>query len=556
MQELEQPQTIPSLMAYAAEHYPDKEAIVDGNTRMTYLELAAQVRSVAAGLIACDIKHGDRVAIWAPNSYRWVVAALAAASIGAPMVPLNSRYRGIEAHEILLRADAKTLFVAEGFLGTDYPALLLEAAAQLGHTDSAPLVPGLPVLQRIISMPFTDDPLQTPGSDNSAPTLPLLSWDDLLTQAARTPQHEVALRAREVHRDDIADIVFTSGTTGRSKGVISAHRQTIAVGTAWAAHAQIVPDDRYLIVSPFSHTFGYKVGVLVCLATGAAMYPMSVFDLDEAVRLLRQEQVTVLPGVPTIHQSILDHPQRPPASELSWRLAVLGSAMVPERLLQRLRDEAQVEQVTTAYGLSEAVVVAMCRPGDSPERISSTCGLPTAGFEVRIVDPGGDPVPTGATGEIVVRGDNVMLGYLDDPEATARAIGPNGWLHTGDMGVLNEDGYLTIVDRIKDMFTVGGFNVYPAEVENTISSLDGVVACAVVGEQHPLMGEVAKAYVEVLPHSGLTPENVVDHCKRWLANYKVPRTVEITDRLPRNPMGKILKRELRPTAQTIGGAHA
>lgn len=553
MQDDEQPQTIPALLAHAAEHFASQEAVVDGDTRLTFVELATQVRNVAAGLIARGVKHGDGVAIWAPNNYRWVISALAAASIGAPMIPLNSRYRGIEAHEILRRAKVKALFAAEGFLNTDYPALLADGATQLGFTDQAPLVAGLPHLESIIGLPTQDS---DPQHVASAANLELLGWDELTALGTSVDPGEVTRRAAAVGAQDIADIVFTSGTTGRSKGVISAHRQTLGVAHAWAQGAQVGPDDRYLIISPFSHTFGYKVGILVCLATGATIYPMPVFDLDETVRLLRDERITVLPGAPTIHQSILDHPQLPAASEMSWRLAVLGSAMVPARLLERLREEAKVQQVTTAYGLSEAVVVTMCKLDDSPETISSTCGLPAAGFEIRIVDLQGEQVPTGVAGEILVRGRNVMIGYLDDPEATDQAIDIEGWLHTGDMGMFNEHGYLSIVDRIKDMFTVGGFNVYPAEVENTISSLDGVVACAVIGQPDDRMGEVARAYVEVLPESSLSAEEVIAHCKRWLANYKVPRTVEITDRLPRNAMGKILKRELRPDAQPVGGARA
>lgn len=553
MQDDEQPQTIPALLAYATERFPDREAVVDGDTRLSFDELSAQVRSVATGLIARGVKPGEPVAIWAPNNYRWVVAALAAAAIGAPMVPLNSRYRGIEAHEILRRAKVKALFAAEGFLNTDYPAMLAEGAAQLGFTDEALIVSGLPELATIIYLP-SDVSGSMQAAATSAPVL--LSWDELTALGSTVDPAEVASRAEAVQAHDVADIVFTSGTTGRSKGVVSAHRQTLGVAVAWAEGAQVGPDDRYLIISPFSHTFGYKVGILVCLATGATIYPMSVFDLDETVRLLREERITVLPGAPTIHQSILDHPQRPDPSELSWRLAVLGSAMVPARLLERLREEMKVEQVTTAYGLSEAVVVTMCGLDDSHGTISNTCGVPIAGFEIRIVDLDGNELPAGTAGEILLRGENVMIGYLDDQEATNNAIDSEGWLHTGDMGVFNDHGYLSIVDRIKDMFTVGGFNVYPAEVEKTISSLHGVVASAVVGQPDERMGEVARAYVEVLPDAALTAEQVIAHCKRWLANYKVPRTVEITERLPRNATGKILKRELRPVAQPVGGARA
>lgn len=551
MQSHEQPQTIPALVAYAAEHFTDREALVDGPVRLSFAELAEQVRQASAALIASGVKHGDKVAIWAPNTARWVIAALAATSVGAAMVPLNSRYRGVEAHQILSRAEARVLFVAEGFLDTSYTRLLVDGAAQLGYTDESHVVPGLPKLKTLVSLPAGPS-----GAPVDSAVLPLSGWDDFLASGLVVDPALVAERAAQVTAEDIADVIFTSGTTGRSKGVVSAHRQSLGVSYAWAGHAQISAEDRYLVISPFSHTFGYKVGILVCLATGAAIYPMATFDLDETVRLLREEKISVIPGAPTIHQSILDHPDFPAAEETNWRLAVLGSAMVPDRLLERLRTEAQVQQLTTAYGLSEAVVVTMCRPGDSAHTVTTTAGRPTAGFEVRVVDTGGRIVPAGTPGEILVRGENVMLGYLDDPQATSKAIDVDGWLHTGDMGKLNEDGYLSIVDRIKDMFTVGGFNVYPAEVENTIGSLDGVSACAVLPQPDARMGEVAHAVVEVLPGSPLTEQDVITHCRKWLANYKVPRTVEITAQLPRNAAGKILKRNIRPLAPASAGARA
>jgi len=551
MQSHEQPQTIPALVAYAAEHFTDREALVDGPVRLSFAELAEQVRQASAALIASGVKHGDKVAIWAPNTARWVIAALAATSVGAAMVPLNSRYRGVEAHQILSRAEARVLFVAEGFLDTAYTRLLVDGAAQLGYTDESHVVPGLPKLKTLVSLPAGPS-----GAPVDSAVLPLAGWDDFLASGLGVDPALVAERAAQVTADDVADVIFTSGTTGRSKGVVSAHRQSLGVSYAWAGHAQISAEDRYLVVSPFSHTFGYKVGILVCLATGAAIYPMATFDLDETVRLLREEKISVIPGAPTIHQSILDHPNFPAAEETNWRLAVLGSAMVPDRLLERLRTEARVQQLTTAYGLSEAVVVTMCRPGDSAHTVTSTAGRPTAGFEVRVVDTAGRNVPAGTAGEVLVRGENVMLGYLDDPEATAKAIDADGWLHTGDMGKLNEDGYLSIVDRIKDMFTVGGFNVYPAEVENTIGSLDGVSACAVLPQPDDRMGEVAHAVVEVLPGSQLTEQDVITHCRKWLANYKVPRSVEITAQLPRNAAGKILKRSIRPLAPASAGARA
>jgi acyl-CoA synthetase (AMP-forming)/AMP-acid ligase II len=278
------------------------------------------------------------------------------------------------------------------------------------------------------------------------------------------------------------------------------------------------------------------------------MLPVITFDLDAVVDTIERDKVTIVPGPPTIFQTLLAYPGREERDLSSLRLAVTGSAVVPVTLVERMQSELDFELVITAYGLSEAVVVTMCRSGDDPATIAHTSGAPTAEFEVRIVGDDGSVLPAGESGEIQLRGPNVMLGYLDDPEATRKAIEPDGWFHTGDVGHLNDRGYLTITDRLKDMLTVGGFNVYPAEVENAILGLDGVVECAVVGAPDERLGEVGRAYIVGKPGHDLEPEAVIAACRERLANFKVPRAVEIVDDLPHNAAGKILKTELRARA--------
>jgi len=301
------------------------------------------------------------------------------------------------------------------------------------------------------------------------------------------------------------------------------------VARTWAERCGVTEDDRYLVINPFFHSFGYKAGILVCLLTGATIVPQAVYDAAAAARLVHDERITVMPGAPTIFQTMLDLPD---VNLKSLRLAVTGAAVVPVALVERM--QAEIGTVLTGYGMTEAVVATMCVPGDDARTVATTCGRVAAGCELRIGDQD----------EILLRGPNIMLGYLDDPEATAKAIDADGWLHTGDVGRVDERGYLTITDRLKDMYICGGFNVYPAEVEQALARLAGVADSAVVGVPDERLGEVGKAFV-VRRDTGLSTEDVVEYCKGVLANYKVPKQVEFLDELPRNASGKVLKFQLR-----------
>ena len=341
--------------------------------------------------------------------------------------------------------------------------------------------------------------------------------------------------------DDVADILFTSGTTGRPKGAMSAHRQTIGVADAWATLGGVAADDRYLVVNPFFHSFGYKIGIVVGLLTGCTLYPVAAFDVEETMRLIQDARITVFPGAPTLYQSLLTAPSRADFDLSSLRLAVTGAAVVPVVLIERMRAAAPeglaIDNVVTAFGMTEAVVATMCREGDSADTVANTCGRAIPGMEARIARRGR---PGDSEGELLLRGEFVMLGYLDDPEATREAIDEDGWLHTGDVGTLDEQGNLTITDRLKDMYISGGFNVYPAEVEQALMRLEGVNDVAVVGVPDERMGEVGKAYV-VRASESLTADDVIAFAKERLANFKVPREVEFVDVLPRNLGGKVLK---------------
>jgi HIP---CoA ligase len=518
-----EPRATPAALRRAAAEFGDLPAVADGPVRLTWSQLHDEVRGVARFLIARGVAAGDRVAVWAPNTHHWVAAALGVHYAGAALVPINTRYTAFETAEILQRTDAKALFVAGPFLGTDRYATLAEVTTP----DS------LPQLSTVVRIPL----------DNSPAPDGVVHWDAMAAHAGEITRSDVEARADNVAADDISDVLFTSGTSGRSKGVMSAHRQALAVARAWAECGEVTAADRYLVINPFFHSFGYKAGILVCLLTGAVIVPQPVFDVERAMELVAAERITVLPGPPTIYQTMLDHPDRAKHDLASLRFAVTGAATVPVALVERMQTELSFSVVLTAYGLTEAVVATMCRAQDAPETVSRTSGRATADFEVRI----------DGTGEILLRGPNVMLGYLDDPEATKQAVGADGWLHTGDVGTLDDDGYLTITDRLKDMYICGGFNVYPAEVEQTLARLDGVAESVVIGIPDARLGEVGKAFVIPRPGASLTEDEVVAFARQRLANFKVPRFVEFRTDLPRTATGKPLKRVLRDQEANTDG---
>ncbi|MEU2338848.1 FadD3 family acyl-CoA ligase [Streptomyces sp. NPDC006654] len=512
--------TVPGLVRSAARRYGDAEAVVDGRTRIDYAELGARVERAAAACMAAGVGTGDRVGIWAPNSLEWIVAALGAVSAGGVLVPLNTRFKGAEAADVLRRSGARLLFVTGTFLGTSYVASLRRAAGE--GAGSGPL-PALPDLRDVVVL-AEDAPAD------------FRTWKDFLAAGEGVGAGEVAARSAALDGDCLSDLVFTSGTTGRPKGAMITHAQTLRAYEVWADLAGLRTDDRYLIVNPFFHTFGYKAGVIACLMRGATMIPQPVFDVAAVLANVATERVSVLPGPPTLHQSLLDHPARDTHDLSALRLVVTGAAVVPLRLVERLRGELGVETVLTAYGLSEASgIVTMCRRGDDPTVIASTSGRAIPGTEVRVDE----------AGEVLVRGFNVMRGYYEDPAATAAALTPDGWLRTGDVGVLDAAGNLRITDRLKDMFIVGGFNAYPAEIEQLLGLHPDVADVAVIGVPDARLGEVGKAFVVRRPGTPLTADDLIAWARREMANYKVPRTVDFVTELPRNASGKVLKGALR-----------
>jgi acyl-CoA synthetase (AMP-forming)/AMP-acid ligase II len=516
----ELPDTIPGVLRRAAELFGNQEALVDERARLTYAQLDDAAARAGRAFLALGVEAGDRVAIWAPNTTEWVIAALGVYRAGGVIASVNTRFKGDEAAYILNRTRATVLLTVTDFLATDYVKLLADA-------DPVPSLRSTIVLR------------------GSAPE-GTLAWDDFLARAGDVSQADFDARTGALAGDDISDVIFTSGTTGRPKGAMLTHGASVRAYEAWSNVVGLRAGDRYLIVNPFFHTFGLKAGILASVIAGATIVPHAVFDVDTVMQRVAEERISMLPGAPTVYQSILDHPQRSAFDMSSLRLGVTGAATVPVELIRRIRSELHFETMVTGYGLTEATGIAtMCRHDDDPETIATTAGRAIPGVEVLVVNDEGKEVPTGEPGEVVVRGYNLMRGYLDDPEATAEAIDVDGWLHTGDVGVMDDRGYLRITDRIKDMFIVGGFNAYPAEIENMIMEHPAVSQVAVVGMPDHRMGEVGCAFVVLRPGQQLRGDELIDWCRAKMANYKVPRRVEIVDELPLNATGKVSKLDLR-----------
>jgi acyl-CoA synthetase (AMP-forming)/AMP-acid ligase II len=512
--------SIPSLLADARRRFADRVAVRDGDDRLTYEQLAAAARTFAAALVGAGVAPGDRVAIWCFNCAEWVVAALGVFAAGAVLVPINTRFKGAEAADLLSRSGARVLVTVTEFLGTDYVALL-EASKETPRS-----------LETIVAA-------RGPNSGRAE------RWDDFLARAAPGSSTEVERRSSALGPGDPSDILFTSGTTGTSKGVVMSHGRTLHVASDWVAMTGLTAGDRYLMVNPYFHMFGLKAGILASVVSGATMFPEPVFDGDRVLSRVANERITVLPGPPALYQSLIDHPNRDRHDLSSLRVAVTGAADIPVELIRRVQKELPFSKIVTGYGLTEAGTACATSDEDDAEAIATTVGRPRPGFEIRIVDGDADQ-ESGQAGEVLVRGRSVMVGYFGDPEETAKVLSADGWLRTGDLGVIDDAGRLRIVGRVKDMFIIGGFNAYPAEIENVLLRHPAVQQAAVIGIPDDRLGEVGMAFI--VARAAVSSDEIIAWSREQMANYKVPRVVEIVDELPLNATGKVLKETLRVQA--------
>jgi HIP---CoA ligase len=511
--------TVPAAFAESVRRHAARTAVIgEDGAELSYADLDRLRLHAARALIARGVQHGDRVAIWAQNCTEWIVAGLAIHSVGAVLVPVNTRMKGAEAGYILRKSGARLLFCAGQFLGSHYPTLLG------GHRPAT--------LEHIVVL------RDAQAGDES--------WNAFLARAESVSEDTARARAAAIRPEDRMDVMFTSGTTGQPKGVVTNHAQNLRVIAEWSKCVGLNADDRYLIANPFFHTFGYKVGWVAGLLAGLTVLPHAVFDAAAILKRIERDRISVLPGPPTLFISLLNDPARAKADLSSLRATITGAAAIAPSLIERIRAELGFEVVLTGYGLTETCgVVSLCDATDDAETIALTSGKAIPGIELAVLGSDGQRLGPGESGEIVVRGYNVMQGYLDDAAATRETIDADGWLHTGDVGALDARGYLKITDRLKDLYISGGFNCYPAEIERMMAAHPAIAQVAVVGVPDARMGEVGKAYVVLRPGQTLDDKTLIAWCREQMANYKVPRLVEFVESLPTNPSGKVMKFQLR-----------
>lgn len=518
--------TIAAAAEWAQREFQDRPALVEGDRTLSFSEYVEYARAAARGLIAAGVAYGQRAAIWAPNSVDFAALALGTHISGAALVPVNTRYTVREAADILHRSGARVLFTVDSFLSRSYAAALRQF-----HLENPELLPDLP---RIVIIGGT-------GTDSLA---------GFLEAGQGVREEELDNRSRAIKEDDTATVLFTSGTTGQPKGAMLGHGALLRSYWTWGGLLGVGPNDRVLLSNPFFHAFGLNVGLLLSLVRGVTAYPMAVFAAPAALDLIEEHRITYYPAPPTVFQSLLADPSLPHRDISSLRIAVTGATSIPPKLIHDMYDILGFDEVFSPYGFTEATGVAtLTRQGDSRETVATTAGRAVPGVEVHVLAAGGGQAAPGETGEIAVRGYNVMQGYLG---SEAAVIDDDGYLHSGDLGQIDEQGNLRVTGRIKDMFIVGGFNVYPAEVEAVIQSHPAVLSAAVTGIKDDRLGEVGLACVVLRPGQVLDARELTAWCAEHLANFKCPRTIHFVRELPVNASGKILKRDLQGMVAALG----
>ena len=516
-------QTIPALLRDAARRFGAKPALScasDGAT--SFAELDAAADRVAKALLADGMEFGERAAVWAPNMWEWVVAATGIQRIGGILVPLNTRLRGGEVADIVRRTRISRIFAIGDFLGRYYPAMLRSE--------------DMPQLKRVIVL--------RGGQNQIGPREE--PWDQFLARGEGIDDSLLGQRESQVTPATLSDIMFTSGTTGLPKGAVFDHRRSLLGAEAWIGITFLAAEDRHCAFGPFSHNASYKAGWVAGLVTGSTTYWPESYDAETILNIIARDRISVMSAPPTVWQDALAHPNWRDWNVGSLRFVSTGGTTVPIELMRRLRSETSIAVISTGYGMTECCGSAtQTLPNDPMERVAYTVGTAIPGTDIAVSDCEGRHLPPGEPGEILIRDAKLLIEYLDDPEATRVAIDADGWLHTGDVGVLDTDGYLKITDRLKDMFIVGGFNVYPAEIERQMSVIEGLHQVAVIGVPDARLGEVGHAFIVRSAGSALSQAEVMAWSKANLANYKIPRGVTFVDALPLNSSGKVIKFALR-----------
>ena len=501
---------IVELVTKIPEEYRDVPAIIDGNYSVTYSELKAEIEPIVKALYARGVRTGDRIALWAPNTYSWILIALAIQWCGGILVPLNTRMKALEAKHILDNSDCRLLFLVGQFLEQDYPILLEQ-------TD---------ILKKV-------ECILLPEQCTAETSVTL--WEDFISQGNDVDVKLIAELAENVTAECYSDLLFTSGTTGKPKGVLSLHGATIRAFKQYATTLDLRIGEKYLIVNPFFHAFGYKAGWVTALLAGCTILPEAIFNAQQILKRIDNERINILPGPPTLYTSILNTADLTHYNISSIRVAVTGSASISPYLIEQMRYVLGIELVLTAYGLTECGGLAtICDSKDNTEVIANTSGKAIKDTELALFINGKMSTQTGEVGEICLRGYHITPGYWQNLAATKEAIDDKGWLHTGDLGVIDNAGNISITGRLKDMYICGGFNCYPAEIESIIQQHPSILEVAVVGISDNRMGEVGCAFLILKQGTKINSTDLILWCRERMANYKVPRHIRVVDIFPMN----------------------
>jgi fatty-acyl-CoA synthase len=529
--------TFPQVLATTAGRHGGRDAVVfpQLNYRRTYARFHAEVREVAKALLALDVGHGEHVGIWATNWPQWLLVQFAVAHVGAVLVNINPAYRAHELEYVLNQADITTLFLTDCFKGTDYFATLEAVCPELSTCTAAVQAAKCPRLRRVIGI----KPEPRPGA---------LAWDDFRARGRDANDADLDRRTAAVRPGDIANIQYTSGTTGFPKGAMLTHCNLLMNAFYTGDRMAFTANDRLCIPVPFYHCFGCVMGTLMCAVHGAAMViPAESFDPLAALQAIQAERCTGLYGVPTMFLAELQHPRFAEFDLRSLRTGIMAGAPCPIELMRAVVGKMGAREITIAYGLTEASpIITQTSTTDSLEHRVGTVGRIIPGVEVKLVRPGTtEAVPRGEQGELMARGHGIMKGYYRKPEETAAAMPGDGWLHSGDLAMETPDGYFRITGRFKDMIIRGGENIYPREIEEFLYTHPAVADVQVVGLPDERFGEEVCAWIRLNPGAAVSEDDVKAFCRGKVAHFKVPRYVVFVDEYPTTVTGKVQKYRLR-----------
>ncbi len=526
-------QTIGRFFDEACARHAEREALVvrHQNVRLSYAQLRSRVDALACGLMRLGLESGDRIGIWSQNNLEWALTQFATAKAGLVLVNINPAYRRAELEYALNKVGCRALVLSPAFKTSNYLEMIADLAPELGHCEPGLLRSHrLPSLEMVIRM----------GAEKSPG---MLNFDDLLRTPSREEITALAVLSEKLQFDDPINIQFTSGTTGHPKGATLSHHNILNNGFFVGEAIKLVPGDRLCIPVPLYHCFGMVMGNLGCLTHGATMvYPAEAFEPQAVLEAVAQEKCTALYGVPTMFIAALDHPRFAEFDLSSLRTGIMAGSPCPIEVMKRVIGKMNMREVTIAYGMTETSPVSFQSSTDDPiDRRVSTVGRVQPHLEVKIVDNEGRTVPRGQAGELCTRGYSVMLGYWDDEAKTKEAIDAGGWMHTGDLAVIDEEGYCNIVGRIKDMVIRGGENIYPREIEEFLYAHPKVLDVQVVGIPDERFGEELCAWIIVREGERLTEHEVRAYCQGQIAHYKIPRYLRFVDSFPMTVTGKIQK---------------